>query len=1363
MLASSFLDPVIGLDIHYEMVPTPAPTPTPIPNPFTGVIFDPIGLAVGLAITNAINFVTGAPPAGPVLYWGAFPATNTGTEAKHVPGHILIPPGVAWAPFPKTPKPMIHPGETPKPGLPVKPEDDAVCVFGSKTVTVMGSNAVRLGDILLSCSEPVRLPSSVVMAVPKGAPILIGGPPSLDLMAAAFASLRTRFVSDSLHAALSRMKPSRFRNMLSRAVCFLTGHPVDVATGRVITSCVDLELPGPMPLRIERVYSSGFASRDGPLGHGWSLSLDQSVWKERGKVVLLTDDGRELEFDTFDLPDHQMRVGEQLWNAINRLTLRCKSMGCWEVESHDGVVREFGPVTGRNDGRAMIQRIRSRGGFHEITFQYDQRGRLERVRDSSGRLIYLEHDAQDHVVAVRVPTSSHRGWYVHRRYQYDADGDLVRVTDTQGASWEFNYVLHLLTREKDRTGLSFYFAYDGLGEDARCIRTWGDEGIYDHELSYDKQNHATFVTDSLGHTTRYYTNLAGLVTKIVDPLGGVTLYEYDPRTFQETIEEGPLEERTEKQYDEWGNLIQIIAPGGASTHIEYDRNQPTRATDSRGGEWRWRYDHWGRLVERVLPTGERALLTWEGGLVVRSESASGERISFSYNDHRDVAAISLQERSVQQYEWDNLGRLVKIRTPAGGVLRSSYDAEGRLVATQTVTSVIQRLSYDAEGNIVEEQDGTKRVRHGYGNFHRRLWREEAGARLAYEYDTEARLIGVVNEAGKRYAFARDANGRIVREIGFDEGIRSYQLDSAGRITRVALPSGRSSERAYDIAGRLIEVGHTDGTFARFEYDIDGLLISAENESSRVEYERDAAGRVVTERVDGHEIRSSYDLSSERSEMTTSLGTRVGITRDPLGNPQELFFGPLNGHRRTADVQLGRDVSGAELVRRFASGIEVEWTRDLVGRPTVRRTSLRQGAEAGIDLAIPSSRELDSYAYQWLGADQLSAVVESTTGLRVYAHDGRGRLVRERRGDDIVEREIDAVGNVYRRSDQRDRHYGPSGELEVADGISYEHDPDGSLARKIELDGSSWHFNWNGHGLLSEVVRPDRIRIQFAYDAFARRTSKRVIAEDGTIEREVDFVWDGHTVIHEIDRDLGLTTWHWEPETLTPIAKEHAGHRWAIVTDHLGTPTEMYDESGRLTWRMRIDVFGETTFDTGTAADCEWRWLGQYEDNETSLVYNRWRYYDPQRGSYISADPIGIGGSMNLFVYVDDPTTSGDPFGLVATIDDRGLFAKSNEYGRGSGSGRARIPYQGSRSRDFALANRMAGFDRTPPGYTWHHANYNPRTGWGDMQLVRTAIHQATPHAGGVSDFVRSTGISYDTPNAVRHVESKDRLRGRPCQ
>jgi len=71
---------------------------------------------------------------------------------------------------------------------------------------------------------------------------------------------------------------------------------------------------------------------------------------------------------------------------------------------------------------------------------------------------------------------------------------------------------------------SFYFGYDGIGQDAWCVRTWGDGGIYDHELTYDKQSKVTVVTNSLGHTTTYRMDLVGTVTEVIDAHGACTKY-----------------------------------------------------------------------------------------------------------------------------------------------------------------------------------------------------------------------------------------------------------------------------------------------------------------------------------------------------------------------------------------------------------------------------------------------------------------------------------------------------------------------------------------------------------------------------------------------------------------------------------------------------------------------------------------------------------------------------------------------------------------------------------------------------------------------------------------------------------------------
>ncbi|MFV0505979.1 MAG: RHS repeat-associated core domain-containing protein [Bacteroidales bacterium] len=57
--------------------------------------------------------------------------------------------------------------------------------------------------------------------------------------------------------------------------------------------------------------------------------------------------------------------------------------------------------------------------------------------------------------------------------------------------------------------------------------------------------------------------------------------------------------------------------------------------------------------------------------------------------------------------------------------------------------------------------------------------------------------------------------------------------------------------------------------------------------------------------------------------------------------------------------------------------------------------------------------------------------------------------------------------------------------------------------------------------------------------------------------------------------------------------------------------------------------------------------GQYFDEETGLAYNRFRYYNPAEGAYISQDPIGLAGGMpNLYAYVGDSNYWIDPWGLT---------------------------------------------------------------------------------------------------------------------
>jgi RHS repeat-associated protein len=128
-------------------------------------------------------------------------------------------------------------------------------------------------------------------------------------------------------------------------------------------------------------------------------------------------------------------------------------------------------------------------------------------------------------------------------------------------------------------------------------------------------------------------------------------------------------------------------------------------------------------------------------------------------------------------------------------------------------------------------------------------------------------------------------------------------------------------------------------------------------------------------------------------------------------------------------------------------------------------------------------------------------------------------------------------------------------------------------------------------------------VRFAYDALGRRVSK------SGVQGEVRWLWDGDKPVHELGPQEPMTTWLSEPGRHAPLAKLRGDARYSIVTDHLGTPATLYDNGGRLAWKGRLDINGTLRTDVALTR-CTWRWPGQYEDEETGLYYNRFRYYDP---------------------------------------------------------------------------------------------------------------------------------------------------------
>ncbi len=1257
MLASTFMDMVLGVDIHFEMVPMPAPVPTPLPNPFVGMVFDPGSLLTGAAMSLVSALLSGKAPLGPVII-NCQPATTVGMNAKNSMGvpHILIPPGTAWAPMPKLPKPSFK-GPPPPPGPPVAPEGDGIVVFGSPTVNFMGTSASRMGDKVMSCGEPVRLPSSTILAIPKGMPVMVGGPPAISISDAIGALLKSKWVAGYLHDLASNIKSDRIRGLVSKAICFVTGHPVDVATGRVLTDHVDWELPGSFPLKFERSYSSARANRWSPLGHGWAHSLDQAVWPERGCVVHLDGEGREIQFDTFDEPDHVIRPGKTLWDPISRLTLKALGDRRYEVTSIDGVTSEFGPVPGATGARKwwsrLLRRVTRDGRAIELS--YDQAGNLAWVTDAAGRQVGFDHDRRGRLVTVKLPHPQQQGWVVHTRYAYDDADDLVAVTDPLGHAWRFVYNQHLLVQETNRNGLSFYFAYDGHGQDAYCTRTWGDGGIYDHLISYDKVGKVTCVTNSLGHTTTYKMNIVGCVTEVIDALGGATKYEYDERTLWKVKETNAVGGETKWEHDARGNVVKTTGPDGAVVSVEYnDRNRPIRAIDPVGGEWQWGYDDRGRVVGRIDSMNRRVQFHWrELGRgpkqLVALTDPKGQQTTLGYDDQGNLTSLRTPDGAESGWHYDAVGRCTEVIDVRGNAQHREYDALGRVLRVRERDGNTRDLTYDPEGNVVHARDAQADVRFTYKGLGRVATRKQAGTTVGFSYDTEERLVGITNEHGCVYRFDLGPTGQVDVEHGFDGVRRQYERDKVGRVTKVFRPASRETAYRYDDAGRVVEVKYDSGEAEAYTYRPDGELMQAKNQAAEVVLERDLLGRVVREVVGDDWVASDYDALGMRVRIQSSRGLDEKITRDAMGRTigvEASVKSNADNPSETWTARITRDVNGLETDRQLPGGVRTRWGRDVIGRP------IKQEVWSGADFRR-------AVQYTWEANNRLRSVIDALRGPTRLEHDAFGNLAAAVYADGVVDLRLpDAVGNLFRSATQSDRRYGPDGRLlqvSTTDGsVDYIYDREGNLVQKIERSPSSevpnvWNYEWSGAGLLAKVVRPDGQQIAFNYDAMARRLLKKT---GTTVLR---WLWHHDTPIHEWYSDTtteletldptGSVSWLFEPETLVPMTKFEGHKPLSILTDHVGAPHSAYDSQGKLAWSAELDVQGALRLNQGERSQIPFRWLGQYDDPDVGLYYNRFRYYDPGSGRYISQDPTGLAGGLRFYGYPSDPTVAADPFGL----------------------------------------------------------------------------------------------------------------------
>ena len=290
------------------------------------------------------------------------------------------------------------------------------------------------------------------------------------------------------------------------------------------------------------------------------------------------------------------------------------------------------------------------------------------------------------------------------------------------------------------------------------------------------------------------------------------------------------------------------------------------------------------------------------------------------------------------------------------------------------------------------------------------------------------------------------------------------------------------------------------------------------------------------------------------------------------------------------------------------------------------------------------------------------------------------------------RNPDLMGNVYDSPDRTDRSYGRGGQLREDRKWRYYYDSHGNLVlktmrrmeplRNVEArdeflvwQNGDYAYTWQGNGMLKSITRPDGKAVTFRYDALGRRIEK---VFDGRVYR---YLWDGDVILHEWDyaeadrpntivTETGevtldrpepvenLITWIYDSDSYVPTAKIVGDRHYSIISDYIGRPVQVYDDNGNIVWQADYDIYGNVRNLHGSRQFIPFRQLGQYEDEETGLYYNRFRYYDPRIGNYISQEPIRLaGGNPTLYGYVEDCNKLVDILGFAPTkLADR-LFLK----------------------------------------------------------------------------------------------------------
>jgi RHS repeat-associated protein len=783
----------------------------------------------------------------------------------------------------------------------------------------------------------------------------------------------------------------------------------------------------------------------------------------------------------------------------------------------------------------------------------------------------------------------------------------------------------------------------------------------------------------------------GRVTTHRDGEGRTTFYEYDPATGDIVFAKDALLNTTIFTYEPDGRVRTVTTPDGATTAISYVVAGPAVVTETvASGRTRTSSITYTTLGQPETVTDPR-----------------GQVMTFRYFPTGDLESVTDPLGQFDpighttKFEYDAAGRRTLMRNPLDQIVSTEYDGGGRVRLVRQPDGSTTEFKYDLGGRRIAVVDPLGReTRSGYDPFSRlQSVVDPLGGITAQEYDLMSRPTSLRDPEGRMTGFEYDGHGRLLKTIWPGDGVEALTYDSSGRLTQRVDRKGTITTYAYDAMGRLLKTAYSDGTPAlTLAYDVMGRLTSAANATDTVTRTYDLLGRVLTETSAKNASTVAYTYDDAGNRLTVALNgqPQLSFTYDDASRPvtvgasDKTFVLTYDGAAKRRSLRYPNGVVTGYDYDDDSRLLKVEAKKD--GTIVAQSAYTYDAAGNRKTKAVPGTTE--SYSYDKLG--RLTEVGRSESGQSwSYQYDRVGNRLAEQtpvsilrstydernhllaqdagglvpvdvqlsepgtvrvngqaataRADNRHEASVttvpgtntlliearDASGNVATKNFQLSVSATPA---------SFEYDANGNLVKKIE-DGHADTYEWDAENRLMRVVRDGQEVSRFAYDPLERRVER--IAAGITTK----YLYDGENILGETRTDstgIQVFTYVHGPGVDEPLARRNASGALVYYhADGLGSVVNMTEESGSVVQSRRYDAWGNIEIGSSEPG---YAFTGREWDPESGLYYYRARYYDPRIGRFISDDPIGFAGGINLYAYVDgNPTSEIDPLGLAGIV------------------------------------------------------------------------------------------------------------------